>query len=81
MSDVDSLLDAFATGELLRPTSGVPNIIDLSRALAILAGGEGIQSTPSSSALADLIGPSDHLVFILADGLGIHLIEELADHP
>ena len=80
MSDVDSLLDAFATGELLRPTPGVPNIIDLSRALAFLAGGKEIQSTPSSSALADLIGPSDHLVFILADGLGINLIEELADH-
>jgi hypothetical protein len=77
MSDVDELLAAFESGQLLRPSSRVPNIVDLSRALASLAGAEGVQPTKGSTELAGLIGPANHLVFILADGLGMNLIEEL----
>ncbi|MBI4282340.1 MAG: alkaline phosphatase family protein [Chloroflexi bacterium] len=77
MSDIEKLLAAFLSGRLLRPSSGVPSLVDLSRALASLAGAEGVQPTQSSTALASLIGPADHLVFVLADGLGMNLIEEL----
>jgi hypothetical protein len=79
MSDVDKLLDAFAAGELLRPSSEVLNIVDLSRALALLAGANGVQSTPEAARVADLIGPCDHLIFILADGAGMNIVEELPD--
>lgn len=77
MSDLDRLLAAFQSGQLLHPSSNVPSIVDLSRALASLAGAEGVQPTPSSTRLAGLIGPADHLVFVLADGLGMNLMEEL----
>ncbi len=75
MSDIESLLAAFDTGSLLRPSPEIPNLVDLSRALASLAGAEGIESTLGSAGLAELIGPSDHLVFVLADGLGMNLVE------
>ena len=77
MSDVERLLAAFSDGELLRPSSEVPNFIDLSRALVWLAGAEGIETSSGSTALTSMIGPSDHLVFVLVDGMGMNLIERL----
>ncbi len=77
MSDVDKLLAQFEAGALLRPSPGVPNIVDLARALASLAGTENLELSPGAAHLAGVIGPADHLVFILADGLGMMLIEEL----
>ena len=77
MSDVDRLLAAFSSGSLLRPSPDVPNIVDLARALARMAGADGIGPDPGSEALAYLIGPSEHLVFVLVDGLGMDFIEEL----
>lgn len=77
MSDLDKLLARFETGVLLRPRPDVPNLVDLSRALAHLAGAPGIELTASARKLVELIGACDHLVFILADGLGMNLIEAL----
>ena len=77
MSDVHKLLSAFTAGSLLRPAPDVTNIVDLGRALVMVAGAEGVRATAGSGVVADLIGPADHLVFILADGLGIGLVEEL----
>lgn len=78
MSDLDMLLAAFDSGELLRPSSRVPNIVDLSRALASLAGAEGVQPSLNSAEISGLIGPSDHIIFVLADGLGMNLIKGLS---
>lgn len=80
MSDVDRLLDAFATGALLRPSPEAPNIVDLARASALLAGAEGIQDTPGSATIAELIGHSDHIVLVLADGLGMNLLRRLPEN-
>ncbi|MDP6549216.1 MAG: alkaline phosphatase family protein [Dehalococcoidia bacterium] len=77
MSDVEKLLAAFESGALLRPSSEVPNLVDLSRAIALLAGSDQIQPTPLSAWFSDSIGSTDHLVFVLADGLGLTLIEGL----
>jgi Type I phosphodiesterase / nucleotide pyrophosphatase len=77
MSDVEGLLAAFSVGELARPSSAVPNIIDLSRALVWLAGAEDVEASAGSTALASMIGPSEHLVFVLVDGLGLNLLERL----
>jgi hypothetical protein len=77
MSDVERLLAAFSDGELLRPSAEVPNLIDLSRALVCLAEGEGVETSAGSAALVSTIGSSDHLVFVLVDGLGINLLERL----
>lgn len=77
MSDVERLLAAFSGGELLRPSSEAPNLIDLSRALVGLAGAEDVEPSAGSAALVSAIGPSDHLVFVLVDGLGMNLLERL----
>ena len=77
MSNVDDLRAAFAAGSLVRPSQEALSIVDLSRAAAQLAGAPNAQPTPGSRALADLIGPCEHLILIIMDGLGKRLIEAL----
>ncbi len=77
MSDQQRLLDWFGTGALVHPDAGVANTVDLSRALASICGVPGIELSPSARAVADAIGPAEHVVFIMADGLGMNLIERL----
>ena len=78
MSDVDQLLAAFDSGELLRPTYETPNLVDLSRAIASICGAEGIEPTPGARAIAERIGAAEHLVFVLADGVGMKLLESMS---
>lgn len=77
MGDIDRLLSAFASGALLRPSPEVPNIVDLARAVALLADTGRPTPSPGARKLAKLIGPADHLIFILADGLGMNLLRQL----
>ena len=80
MSDIDTLLAKFETGALLRPSPRVPNLVDLAHALALLAGPTssiGDALSTGAAALAALIGPAEHLVFIVADGLGMTLVDNL----
>ena len=79
MSDVERLVAAFEAGELLRPSADVPNIVDLGNAIAASAGIEGPSGSPNAHDIAELIGPSKHLVFIAADGLGIETVDALGD--
>lgn len=76
ITDLELLKDRLTSGALLAPSTSVPNIVDLARTLASLAGVEDLSLTPTSSRLAALIGPADHLVFVLADGLGTAFLEE-----
>ena len=76
MSDLDILLQSFADGTLLRPSAEVPNLVDLARAMASLAGAD-VEETEGSAALSDIVGPSEHLVFVLVDGLGLEQVEAL----
>lgn len=77
MSDVENLLAAFSTGSAMRPSAEVLNLVDLSRALASLAGAEGIEPSTGSATIADMIGPTEHVIFVLVDGLGLNLLEKL----
>jgi predicted AlkP superfamily pyrophosphatase or phosphodiesterase len=77
MSHVEDLLAAFSTGALLRPSAEVLNLVDLSRAVASVAGVEGIEPTTGSATIADMIGPAEHVIFVLVDGLGLNLLEKL----
>ncbi len=79
MSDLDELLAAFDSGELLRPSHLAPNIVDLARALATLAGAEGVPPSHGSEAIERIIGPADHIVFVLADGLGVEQVTALPE--
>ena len=71
----DRLRRAFATGELLRPTDDVPNLVDLGRAVASASGAPVALRTRGAELLRDLIGEPSHLVLLLVDGLGLGLLE------
>jgi len=76
-SDVDRLLAKFDSGALLRPSAAVPNLVDLARALWSASGVEVGGLTPAAEAMRRRIGDHDHLVFVLADGLGMQLLEAM----
>jgi len=68
----------FAAGELVRPDPDEPNAVDLARALARLGGVPArADDGPGVGALAAAIGPADHVVFTLVDGLGLATLERL----
>jgi hypothetical protein len=77
VSDAGRLLGWFESGELVRPDATAPNLIDLSLAMAHLCGVEDIELTSNGRAIAEAIGASDHYVFVLLDGFGMHLAETL----
>ncbi len=78
MSDVDRLLASFQNGALVRPSSDVANAVDLSQAIATLAGVEDLNITKSAEHIVSLAGQSDHYVLALIDGLGTELVKHLA---
>ena len=77
VSDVDEFLAACASGELVCPSALAPNMVDLGVAVANLAGGRGIPASPNADAIATLIGQRDHLVLIMADGLGVDMLQAM----
>ncbi len=68
---------AFDNGLLIRPSDRTPNLVHLVRALAHLTGADGMQAHPVAQRLAGEIGPAEHLVFVLLDGLGMNLHRRL----
>ena len=77
MSDAGRLLGWFESGELIRPDAAVPNLIDLSLAMAHLCGVDDIKRTPNARLIAEAIGAWDHYVFVLLDGFGMQLFETM----
>jgi hypothetical protein len=77
MSDVARLLAWFESGALVRPDPGLPNTVDLARAMASLCGAPGVALSASARSVADAIHSADHIVFVMADGLGMNLVERL----
>lgn len=79
MSDVEALLAAFEAGELLRPDPDVPNFLDLSRAVGAACGVRGLALSANAQAIAERLEQREHTVFVLADGLGLDMIERGGD--
>lgn len=77
MNDVERLTAAFDSGRLLRPSADIPNIVDLASAVASASGATDTGFTKGAAEIAGRIGTCDHLVFIIADGLGMELVETL----
>ena len=78
MEDVERLLGAFADGRLIRPSAEQANIVDLAHGLALVAGAPRQASTTAAAdRIADRIGPAEHLLFVLVDGLGVGMLERL----
>lgn len=75
---MDPVLEtAFASGAILPPDPNQPDLVHLVRAIAKITGINAFPSHPAVDYLADLIGPSEHLIFVLLDGLGMNLVQRL----
>ena len=78
MSDVERLLAAFDSGGLVRPSPDRLNVVDLANALASIGGAADVPDSPGAATVADLIGPADHIVVVMVDGLGLNVVD--AEH-
>ena len=74
-SDTPGLLAAFDGGTLLRPGPDVPNLVDVARAVAAAGGARNVDLSPFARGLVDSLEEREHLVLILADGLGMEMLE------
>jgi hypothetical protein len=74
--NVTALRSLVASGTFLHPLAAT-NTVDLALALADIAGAEGLSLGEGSSELRREIGDPKHLIFVLADGLGMNLVERL----
>src|SRR2546427_460664 len=70
-------LRLFAEGVLIRPSDREANLVHLVQAIYALCGVQGLTLATPARQLMDLIGPSQNLVFILLDGLGMNLVNRL----
>ena len=77
MSGTQSLIQAFESGVLTQPRHDLPNLVDLARAIAKLSGVCDLDLSPSAAEIAAKIGESDHLVLMMADGVGMNLVESM----
>jgi predicted AlkP superfamily pyrophosphatase or phosphodiesterase len=77
MRDIDRLIDLFDRKKLLRPSAAVPNIVDFANTVARIIGIEDAPFAFNTLALQDLVGAPDHLVFVLADGLGMNFVDKM----
>jgi hypothetical protein len=78
MADLDRVLRWFEEGALLRPDPLRPSTVSLSRALAAI-GGAGDHLDEPARRICEAIGDVDHVVLVLADGLGLRLVESLPE--
>ena len=76
-SDLQRLIDGFDAGALVRPFAGSTSLVEVVRATAQVCGVPGIPMNDASRAIADHLRRAEHLVFVLADGLGISFIDML----
>lgn len=72
-----TLESLFGESVLIRPGDSRPNLVHLIRAIATLCGVEGVESGTITREITELIGPAQHLVFILLDGLGMNVVSRL----
>ena len=77
MAGIQSLIEAFESGRLVRPAHDRPNLVDLARAIAKLSGVSGLELSCAASDIVASVGESDHVVLVMADGVGIDLVESM----
>ncbi len=71
------IASAFASGRLIRPAPSQPDLIHLVRALGALCGAESMADMEPTRHLMELIGPAEHIVFVLLDGMGMNIVRPL----
>ncbi len=78
MADLNRVLGWFDAGTLLRPDPLRPSTYSLSHALAAV-GGAAVDLDEPARRIAGAIGERDHVILVLADGLGMNLVESLPE--
>ena len=73
-SDLQDLVAAFETNSLVSPRSGAPSVVDLSAAVFAWAGTPEPYLNAKSQAIGTHFADAAHLVFFVADGLGMCFI-------
>ena len=76
MTALQQVEQAIAAGDLRRPARTAPSFVDLATAVLRLAGVK-LQHSGHSQAIIDLIREPHHLLFILVDGMGSFVIDQL----
>jgi hypothetical protein len=76
-SDVPRLEAKFESGALVRPAEAVPNLVDLASAWWTACGVDGITLSAAAQEIARRIGPAEHLLCVLTDGLGLEMLESM----
>ncbi len=74
MTDAPTLEQSFSGGRLVRPGGKSRDFVHLVRALARLAGAIDSPAAVETGHLERLIGPAEHYVFVLVDGMGDELV-------
>ena len=77
MSDIERLMAAFESGDLLRPSADGPGLVDLANAIASVMGSDGVPLGDSARRIAGLINGAEHLVLVAVDGLGMDAVRSL----
>jgi hypothetical protein len=75
--DVARLLAKFASGALVQPDTRAPSLVDLAAAWWIACGVQGVARTPAAEDIERQFGGADHLVCVIADGLGLDMLEAM----
>ncbi|RLT26145.1 MAG: hypothetical protein DWI48_06780 [Chloroflexi bacterium] len=75
-TDLERLRTKFASGALTHPRGSVPSVVDLAAAFWVAAGAD-VSPSDAASAMRERIGTPRHLVLVIADGLGLDLLESM----
>ena len=75
--DLERLTTRFGRGTLVHPARGGPSLVDLASAFWAAAEVPGIMLTHAAEQLRSRIGAPRHLVLVVADGLGLDLLESM----
>lgn len=77
MRDSDRLEKELRAGRLLRPSENTLNVVDFGNAVASTVGASKRPLTKGAENISNLIAPTDHLIFVAADGFGAVTVESL----
>jgi len=75
----DRLGEWFDAGTLIRPCAEHASFVDLIRALARLVGFAELPTSDNVGAISAEIGPADHYVLVLIDGMGTRILDKLPE--
>lgn len=79
MSEINRVKQWLRSDRLVRPSSGSLNFVDLVLTLAVLTGKDNAQTGPGTNTIRRWIGPAEHYVLVLVDGMGMKQLEVLPE--